>query len=99
MLNRDQYRRIRSCPYKWPGRVRACPEPFAKACRDHSSSDVWADLDVLGVQPQIRVGALKRALTKHLDLLIQAATQCRDTILCHPGTAGCSSRRDPALCC
>ena len=33
------------------------------------------DLDVLGVKPQVRIGALQRALAKHLDLLIQPATQ------------------------
>ena len=36
---------------------------------DHAAA--VADLDVLGVQPQIRIGALQRPLAKRVDLLIQ----------------------------
>ena len=45
---------------------------------------VVADLDVLGVQPQVRVGALQRPLAEQLDLLIQRPAQRRDAVLGHP---------------
>jgi len=37
----------------------------------------------LGVQPQIRVGALKRSLTEYGDLFVQAAAQPADGVLAH----------------
>ena len=43
-----------------------------------------ADLDVLGVEPQVRVGALQRPAAEQFDLLIQAAAQRRDAVLGHP---------------
>ena len=38
----------------------------------------------LGVQPQVRVGAVQRPLTEHRDLLVQAAAQPADGVLAHP---------------
>ena len=45
---------------------------------------VVTDLDLLGVKPEIRVGALQRPLPEQLDLLIQRAAQRRDAVLGHP---------------
>ena len=42
-----------------------------------------ADLDVLGVQPQIRVGALQRAGAELLDVLVQIAAEAADAVLVH----------------
>ena len=52
-------------------------------------SAVVADLDVLGIEPQIRVGALQRPLAKRGDPLVQPAADRRDAVLGHP--------RDPEL--
>jgi hypothetical protein len=49
---------------------------------DHAA--VVAHLDVLGVQPQVGVGALQRTLTEQLDLLIQCPAHLRDAVLGHP---------------
>ena len=45
---------------------------------------VVADLDVLGVQPQVRIRALQRPLAKQLDLLIQRPAHRRHAVLGHP---------------
>ena len=45
---------------------------------------VVADLDLLGVQPQVGVGALQRPLPEQLDLLIQRPAQRRHAVLGHP---------------
>ena len=42
------------------------------------------DLDLFGVQPQVRVGALQRPLAEQLDLLVQRPAERRDPILGHP---------------
>ena len=42
-----------------------------------------AHLLLLGVQPQVWVGALQRPLTEHLDLLVQAGAQPRHLVLGH----------------
>jgi hypothetical protein len=39
----------------------------------------------LGVQSQVRIGALQRPLPEGLDLLVQATTQPGYLILAHPG--------------
>jgi hypothetical protein len=39
---------------------------------------------MLGVQPQIRIGALQRPLPKRGHMLIQAPTQPADLVLAHP---------------
>ena len=52
-----------------------------------------ADLDVLSVQPQVRVGALKRARPELLDMLVKVAAQAADAILAHRGDPSCSTRR------
>src|SRR5271170_1135933 len=44
-----------------------------------------ADLQVLGVQPQIRIAAFERALPEHSDLLIEGPAESRDAVLGHPG--------------
>lgn len=38
----------------------------------------------LGVQPQIRIGALKGSLAEHGHLLVQTAAQPTDGVLAHP---------------
>ena len=43
-----------------------------------------ADLDVLGVQPQVRVVALERPPPERLDLLVESAAEGRDPVLRHP---------------
>jgi hypothetical protein len=43
-----------------------------------------ADLLNLGVQPQVRVGALQGPLPERRHLLVQAAAQPRDGVLGHP---------------
>jgi hypothetical protein len=43
-----------------------------------------AHLEVLGVQPQVRVVALERPLAERIDLLVEAAAERRDAILRHP---------------
>lgn len=43
-----------------------------------------ADLHVLGVQPQVRVGAFQRALPEDPHLLVQSPAERRDTVLGHP---------------
>jgi hypothetical protein len=43
-------------------------------CLGHDAA-VVTDLDVLGIKPQIRVGAFERALTEQLDLLVQATAE------------------------
>jgi hypothetical protein len=45
---------------------------------------VSADLDVFGVQPQIRVGALQRPAAERLDLLVQRPAHVRHAVLGHP---------------
>jgi hypothetical protein len=42
------------------------------------------DLDLLCIQPQVRVGTLQRPLAEQLDLLIQRPAQRRDPVLGHP---------------
>jgi len=44
-----------------------------------------AHLDVLGIQPQIRIAAFQRALPEDGDLLIERAAQRRDPVLGHAG--------------
>jgi hypothetical protein len=45
---------------------------------------VVADLDVLGVQPQIRIRPFQRAVAKQVDLLIQTTADMRHAVLGHP---------------
>ena len=45
---------------------------------------VVADLDVLGIQPQIRICPFQRPAAKQLDLLIQPPADVRDAVLGHP---------------
>ena len=52
-------------------------------------SAVVSDLDVLGIEPQVRVGALQRPLAKRGNPLVQPAADRRDAVLGHP--------RDPEL--
>ena len=42
-----------------------------------------ADFDVLGVEPEVRVGALEWTLAELLDVLIELATQAADAVLAH----------------
>ena len=48
-----------------------------------------ADLDVLSVEPQVRVSTLKRARPELLDMLVEVAAQAADAVFVHP--------RDPQL--
>jgi hypothetical protein len=63
------------------------PARFVHAVGDHDrlGTDVRAvaDLLLLGIEPQVRVGALQRPLAEHLDLLIQAPAQPRHLVLGH----------------
>jgi hypothetical protein len=45
---------------------------------------VVAHLDLLGVEPEIGVVALERALPEGLDLLVELAAERRDAVLRHP---------------
>ena len=45
---------------------------------------VVTHLDLFGVQPQVRVGALKRPLPERLDLLIQRSAHRAHAVLGHP---------------
>jgi hypothetical protein len=53
--------------------------------RLRDDSTVVSDLDVLGVQPEVGVGALQRPLTERRHPLVQATADRRDPILRHPG--------------
>jgi hypothetical protein len=46
-----------------------------------------AHLQVLGIEPQIGMGAFERALPEHADLLIERPAQRRDAVLGHAGDA------------
>jgi len=54
---------------------------------------VVADLDVLGVQQQIQIGALQRAVAERVDLLIQPLADRGDAVLGHPLDPNCSTSR------
>jgi len=45
---------------------------------------VIADLDLFGVQPQVRVGALQRSLPERLDPLVESSAHDADAVLGHP---------------
>lgn len=42
-----------------------------------------ADLDHLGVEPQVRVAALQRSVAERADSGVEPATQCRDAVAGH----------------
>jgi len=43
-----------------------------------------SDLQVLGVEPQVRICAFERARAELLDMLIEARAHARDPVLAHP---------------
>lgn len=42
-----------------------------------------SDLQVLGVEPEVGVGALERTLAERFNPLVEAATERRDPVLAH----------------
>jgi hypothetical protein len=64
------------------------PSGLVDGIGDHERlrADVTAvsDLDLLGVQPEIRVVALERPLPERLDLRVERAAERRDAVLAHP---------------
>jgi len=48
---------------------------------------------VLSVEPQVRVGTLKRARPELLDMLVEVAAQAADAVFVYPRDPSCSTRR------
>jgi hypothetical protein len=52
-----------------------------------------AHLELLAVQPQVRLGPLERPLAESLHLHIERATERRDALVRRPCRPSCSTRR------